>query len=288
MIPLLELQSGDSSAATLHLYHANGFPPETYRILVDALDDDLRVVGLYGRPLWDPAVSPNGFDSWEILADDLLQGLDEHGLNQVIGVGHSMGGTATMIASIKHPERFAGIILLDPVLMPRRFLWLLRFLRLIGYQLPLTELALKRRRSWESTEAAFQRYKGRAIFERWPDQALRDYIDGITRPVDKDTSEVELIYPPEWEAQIYETMPVDVWKHVPEISVPTLVICGAESDTFRPLSAQLWRKLRPDVNVISIPDATHFVPVEAVGAVASAMGEFIRGLSFENRKNISE
>jgi pimeloyl-ACP methyl ester carboxylesterase len=155
----------------------------------------------------------------------------------------------------------------------------------IGYKLPLAEMALKRRRTWESAEAAFQRYQGRAIFEKWPDQALQDYIDGISRPVD-DGPELELIYPPEWEARIYETMPLDVWQYVPKVTVPTLVICGAESDTFRPLSAQLWRKLRPDINVISIPDATHFVPVEAVEAVASAMGEFIRGLTFENGKNI--
>lgn len=287
MIPLLELQPGKDPSATLHLYHANGIPPETYRVLVDALDDDLRVVSLYARPMWNPPVSPNGFDSWRIMADDLLRGLDEHGLDRVIGVGHSMGGTTTMLASIKQPQRFTGIILLDPVLMPRRFLWLMRVLRaIIGYNIPLADMARNRRRTWESAEAAFTRYRGRAMFERWPDQALRDYIDSISRPVGDNSSALELIYPPEWEARIYETMPVDVWQHVPKITVPTLVICGAESDTFRPLSAHLWRKLRPDINVISIPDATHFVPVEAVEAVASAMGEFIRGLTFENRKNI--
>jgi pimeloyl-ACP methyl ester carboxylesterase len=282
MIPLLELQPGNGVAPTLHLYHANGLPPETYKVLVNALDDDLKVVALYARPMWNPRPSPDSFVSWEIMADDLLHGLDEHGIDTVIGVGHSMGGTSTMLASIKQPERFAAIILLDPVLMPRRYLWLLKVLQsTIGYKIPLVEMALKRRRNWESAEAAFQRYQGRAIFEKWPDQALRDYIDGVTRFQENTASELELIYPPEWEAKIYETMPLDVWQHVPKITVPTLVICGADSDTFRPLSAQLWRKLRPDINVISIPDATHFVPVEQVEAVSSAMGEFIRGLNLE-------
>ena len=37
---------------TLHLAHANGFPPGTYRQLANALTSDYHVIALPSRALW--------------------------------------------------------------------------------------------------------------------------------------------------------------------------------------------------------------------------------------------
>jgi pimeloyl-ACP methyl ester carboxylesterase len=276
-IPLDVLQDTPEPNYTLHLSHANGFPPLTYQVLVNHLPQTYRVVGLQGRALWQPTPPIEEFTSWETIADDLLAGLDELQLDSVIGVGHSMGGVATLIASVKQPQRFKAMILLDPTLLPPILLWAMRLVKnLPGIRRPLIEQARTRKRSWESLEAAFERYRPRPLFQGWPDEALYDYIRAISQPDANGT--LHLVYSPEWEARIYETIPLDGWSWVPRITVPTLVICGAQSDTFRPRSARHWRKLRPDLAVISIPQAGHFVPMQAAETVAHYMVRFISTL----------
>ena len=54
--------------------------------------------------------------TWDDMADDLAQALRARGLEGVIGVGHSMGGVATLLASVKHPKLFRAVVALDPVL----------------------------------------------------------------------------------------------------------------------------------------------------------------------------
>lgn len=76
---------------TMHLAVANGFPPLTYTPLLGPLTDRYRVVSLPPRPLWSNPPSPETLTSWRVLADDLLAGMREYDLRDVIAVGHSFG-----------------------------------------------------------------------------------------------------------------------------------------------------------------------------------------------------
>ena len=275
--PIKILQEVANPIHSIHLAHANGFPPECYRVLVRELEDDQQVVALPSRPLWKPAPPPHEFKHWETMADDLLAGLAEHNLAEVIGLGHSMGGTASMIASIRQPERFKALILLDPTLLPRSVLWLIKMTSIVPWMdVPLARKAMARKRQWESFENALSRYQGRRLFGRWVDGALEDYVRSISHENDDGT--LDLIYPPEWEAQIYRTIPVDVWKYVPQINVPCLVISGAETDTFTAKSVAYWRKLRPDIPVITLPETTHLLPLEAPKLIAQHIKQFVNQL----------
>ena len=57
---------------TIHLAHANGFPPTTYQQLINELTPHFHVVGMKARPLW-PNSEFNEFKSWKDAADDLIQ-----------------------------------------------------------------------------------------------------------------------------------------------------------------------------------------------------------------------
>lgn len=275
--PIEILQESSQPEHVIHLAHANGFPPACYRLLVDAIADNHQVVALPSRPLWSPPPDPQQFHSWEVMADDLLAGLDEHNLESVIGLGHSMGGTASILASIKSPQRFKALILLDPTLLPRQLLWLIRLTNLMpGLEMPLVRKALARKTTWESFDLALKRYQGRSLFAHWADGALEDYIRAISR--ENEAGQLDLIYPPDWEAQVYRTIPINIWKYVPKISVPCLVISGANTDTFTAKSVAYWRKLRPDISMITLPDTTHFLPMEAPQVIAQHINDFVDGL----------
>ena len=80
------------SGPLLHVSIANGFPPETYRPLLDPLTGRYHVVCLLPRPLWPDPPDPQTLTTWRVLASDLLDGLRAHGMDDVILLGHSMGG----------------------------------------------------------------------------------------------------------------------------------------------------------------------------------------------------
>ena len=144
--------------------------------------------------------------------------------------------------------------------------------------------ALKRRRKWGSEDDAYSRFRKRSLFKRVPDETLREYTRGITRPIPtglgdgNEIAEIELAYSPEWEAKIFGTSPLGVWKAARQLQVPCLVVVGAESDVFMPAAAKTWGKLRPDVSVKIIPETGHLLPVENPEATAAPIREFLQSI----------
>lgn len=142
--------------------------------------------------------------------------------------------------------------------------------------LPLIQRALKRRRSWPNRQACFEQYRSKAFFANWSDPALWAYVQSATRLRDDGT--VELVYPPEWEAHIFATMPTDVWGELPRLSVPALVIRGGSSPTFRPEAARRMARHLPGASFVTIPHAGHLVPMERPAETAEVILGFLTHL----------
>jgi pimeloyl-ACP methyl ester carboxylesterase len=261
---------------TVHLAHANGFPPGTYGPLAATLTGDYHVVGLPARPLW-PGSRPESAPSWHPLADDLIQGLYELGSKNLIGVGHSLGGVCTMLAAIRQPELFHAVVLIDPVILPPAWLRVLQVMRRLGLRQrqPLVQGALRRRRTWSSRQTCYDHYRGKPFFANWPDASLRAYVEAGTRP--RRDGQVELVYPPEWEAHIFATTPADVWRYVPQLRTPALIVWGQHSDTFRPQSQRRMARLLPQARFHVIPGAGHLLPMERPAETGAVIHEFLAG-----------
>jgi len=265
----------------IHLAHANGFPPGSYRPLAETLTDHYHVIGLPSWPLRPDSQLKD--PDWHPLADDLIRGLDHLSLDGalglspggIIGVGHSMGGVLTLWAAVRRPDLFRAVVLIDPVFLPPAWLWAVRLLRLLGLQrrLPLVRGALRRRRTWPSRQACYEHYRDKRIFATWPDASLRAYAEAGTR--ERAGGQVELVYPPEWEAHIFATTPTDVWRAVPRLCVPALVIRGEHSDTFRPESQARMERLVPQARFVVIPDAGHMAPMERPAETGATIRDFL-------------
>ncbi len=263
---------GDGSI--IHIAHANGFPPGTYKPLADTFTDRYHVIGLPARPLW-PGSQPSDAPNWHVLADDLIQGLEALDLKNTIGLGHSMGGTYTMLAAIQYPNMFSKLVLIDPVILPPTRLRVLKWMRRLGLgkRQPLVQGALDRRRTWSSYEACYNHWRRKTFFKNWPDDSLWAYVQaGIT---ESDSGQFELVYSPEWEAHIFSTPPTDIWDYVPQLISQTMVIRGEFTNVFTSESQKLMKSLLPKVKFHVIPDAGHLVPMECPNEVGRIIRDFL-------------
>jgi pimeloyl-ACP methyl ester carboxylesterase len=107
----------------------------------DILRPDLRGHGESPTP---------GKITLEIWCDDLARLLDAEGVNQAVAAGHSLGAQVAYLFACRHPERVAGLVLLDPVHRPalrgvlRWALWLTPLLRGMAALLRGLRLGLRR------------------------------------------------------------------------------------------------------------------------------------------------
>ena len=263
--------------APLHFLHANGYPPECYQPLFELLKSQYHVFGMKLRPLW-PDSKIEDIKDWHPFSDDLLRFLTTGGYGPVIGVGHSIGGIVTLRAAMRDPGKFRALILLDPVLFPPSRLIAWNIARAAGFgekAHPLVAGARRRRRIFKDLESAFQGYRSRSVFRYMSDESLRIYIEGITQP--NEDGRFELAYSPEWEAHIYLTglRDFDLWRGLPSLEVPTLIIRGAETDTFLEKSARLVKQKQPKVKIVTLENSTHILPLERPQEVFEITEKFL-------------
>lgn len=266
------------SGVPMHFLHANGYPPECYQPLLELLRTKYRLFGMTLRPLW-PNANMNEIQDWHPFSEDLLRFLSDRGTDPVIGVGHSIGGIVTLRAAIRDPKKFRALILLDPVLFVPSFLAMWNSLRAIGLGNrvhPKIAGALKRRRTFDDLDTVFRGYRTREVFKYMSDESLRAYITGITKQ--KANGTYELAFSPEWESHIYLTglRDFDLWRELPKLEVPTLIIRGTETDTFLERAAKLVKQKQPNVKIEALEKSTHILPLEHPQKVFDLMQSFLK------------
>jgi pimeloyl-ACP methyl ester carboxylesterase len=261
----------------LHFLHANGFCAGTYSPFLKYLIDDYHVLASDVRGHGN-SIFPRSrrIRNWEIFADDLKRIIEQAMSAPIIGMGHSLGAVTTYIAAAKFPHLFSGIILLDPVIFSTLILWRIAIMRLLGLsrRFPLAHGARQRKRTFKDKQSALKRFAaGRGIFKTWSKEFIEAYLQcGL---LVKDSKTALLRCDPELEAQIFESVPINIWKYAKHIHCPVLVIRGERTDTFLPEAADRLIKIIPKLEVVSIPNSGHFVPMEKPQECARLVADFI-------------
>jgi pimeloyl-ACP methyl ester carboxylesterase len=212
------------------------------------------------------------------LADDLLAAFQSYAIHDVVALGHSFGGIASLLALIQQPQHFRALILLDPTILTPQILDMMRQARTQGLmaQHPLAQGAARRRRSFESIEEAYERFRARPLFADWDDEALRLYAEYGTQPAADGTR--TLTWLPEWEAYYFSSAYTEIWEELPklnQIDVPILIIGGGDSDTFIPETAAKVREMLPRATHISIPGHGHLFPQSAPLQTAQIIADWL-------------
>lgn len=260
----------------LHFAHANAYPPGAYRLFLNALTKQFEVLAVKHRPLW-PNAQLQEMESWHRIADDLIAFFDQQNLRGVIGVGHSLGGVATMVAAAKRPDLFSRLVLIDPVFLAPHLLAMVDeriAQQMEPFEFPLVAVAQRRRDWWSSRAAAYEHLHLKPVFARFSDEAMWDFINYSL--ADDVNGGVRLAFPKEWEARIYSMPPTFVWEYVSQISQPTLAIRAANSETLFPPAWEHWQKLQPNATFMEIPDCSHLLTMEKPEAVANLIGRWAK------------
>jgi pimeloyl-ACP methyl ester carboxylesterase len=202
--------------------HATGFNAMTYQSLLAPLGLRQRVAALdmrgHGRSTM-PA-KPGRMKSWHRYRDDVIEWLEREAPHGVVLSGHSMGATVALLVAGKRPDLVKGLVLADPVIMPRvYYFWKHVFppVTWIANRNMLARGAKKRRAEFPAFREALDSYSGRGAFTTWREPFLADYLlDGIDR-VDHNGAQSEdqvwrLTCEPKWEAATFAAQRNQPWR----------------------------------------------------------------------------
>jgi pimeloyl-ACP methyl ester carboxylesterase len=269
----------DGDGPALHFAHANGFNALTYRTLLEPLAGvfHLYASDMRGHGMTTLPAQPGMAKGWRIYRDDLIRVLEMLPQRPLILAGHSMGATASVMAAALRPDLVSGLVLIEPVFMPAMLAVTGRVLRHIGLTprgYDLVDKAARRRAIFPSVDAAFEAYRGRGIFKLWPQEQLRDYLDGGLLPTDD--GQVRLACAPRWEAEDFRETPLFVPHLASRIVCPVTLLHGDQpGSTCRDSQAAIFQRRKPDTRAVKVLGASHFLPMEMPDLVREEIARMV-------------
>lgn len=171
-----------------------------------------------------------------------------------IAMGHSFGAALSLRLAARWPEAFDLLVLLDPIIMPRRYWFGVKAAAMVG-RLPFAEASRRRRERWNSRAEARAHLDGRGIYAGWEDEAMDAFIAYAMRD---DGDGCRLACAPEVEAQIFEN-PLFLWRDLRRLQVPTLLLHGRDSYFFIAPAATRAAALQPSLRAHSVPGGHCFM-----------------------------
>jgi len=243
-----------------HFYAANGFPVPAYRRFLTVLSSHYSLTALDNRALWpDQPRQPPGRLSCRQYGRDLVRFLDAMTPAPMVGIGHSMGATTTVMAAAARPDLFHSLVLIEPVLQSAWTATLARRLpKAVLARTRLIKATLESPGFWADRAAAWHFYRSHRAYRYLSDEHLDLLLDGLLEP----TSEgLQLVFSRDWEVANYMGLE-SVWRELKQLSMPVRVI-RAKPSLFLPHAS--WQRLQyllPKAEFIDIPQQRHLLPME--------------------------
>ncbi len=244
----------DSLAPTVLFSHATGFHGRVFDPIASELVATHHCVTFDYRGNGDSTLPINWSVRWSAFGDDALAVARVAAINgPVIGVGHSMGGSALVMAALREPDLFRALILFEPIIFPPR------------ESEPnddrnyMAEGARKRRTTFASFDDALANYAAKPPLNVLHPDALSAYVNfGFSHQPD---GAVTIKCSPEHEARTYETGGLhETWSQLSKLTIPTWVISGENEG---PASiAPLISTAIPGSHFIKFDDLGHFGPMQ--------------------------
>lgn len=259
-------------AATLHWLSGNGFCGGVYWPFLRQLDARFGLIthDMAGHGESDPVEDFVGVSQ---TVERVQAGFEQLAPPKPrVAIGHSFGAALSLRSVARGIIDCDALVLLDPIILPTRYWLATKASGRLGRN-PMAQAARRRRAQWESAAAVRERLRDRGIYKGWRDEALEAFISHATR----DTADGRaLVCAPELEAQIFEN-PLYLWRDIPKLGVPTLMLYGAESYFFMAPSARRFQKLCPTMTAQALPGG-HCFMLQHPEAAAEAVGDWLRGV----------
>ena len=254
----------------LLLVHATGFCGPAMAPVAALLAPSFRCIALDSRGHGASPRPADGDFSWAGFGADALAVVDELGLEGAIGIGHSCGAAALLLAEQARPGTFAGLYCYEPIVYPHDTV-----LEPSLEGNPLSAGALRRRWRFADREEALVNFSAKAPFDTLDPEVLAAYVDNGFEP--DPAGGIRLRCRREDEARVYaHGFSHDAYAHLGAVPCPVTLAGGEYTDAIGPdLLARYARRL-DKVEVVTLPGLGHFGPLEDPAAVARS---FARSLA---------
>jgi pimeloyl-ACP methyl ester carboxylesterase len=270
--------SGLSNHPSLVFFHANGFCSSTYRGLLSGLAQQtgkvIAALDLRGHGRSQISDNPDEQDNWNRHAKDICEAVSIIAPNGCVVAGHSMGATSALLASARASHLVMGLALFDPVLAPPGFYlyaklpWVFNNWR---KHFPMARNAAKRRAVFGSRQEAITAYTGRGAFKSWSAQTISDYCDDGFK--DLPEGGVTLSCAPEFEAACFAGQRHNPFAALAHVKGPARVLRASRNSTTVALLSK--RLQRFGLEVETVPDTSHFLPMERPDVCQAAMADIM-------------
>ena len=239
-----EVHNPGGSQTSLLLSHGFAATSAMWRHNVDALSEDRTVVAWNQRGHGDSdAPSDPAAYGHEQCLGDMAAILDAVGAERAILVGMSLGGYLSLQFHLAHPERVAGLVLVD-------------------------------------TGPGFRKDEAR---DRWNESALRraDAIErdgslGSMSTEVRAAAHRDVRGVAHAARHVLTQVDARVIDSLPRIAVPTLVVVGSDDTNFL-ASADYFERSIPGARKVVIDNAGHASNLDQPAAFNAAVGDFLKG-----------
>ena len=265
------------SGEKAHFYHANGFPSGVYSRLLAALSQRFNLSALACRATWPNIGRPPRRRDWQLYADDLIAFIEHQYHEPIIGIGHSMGATCTILAADKRPDLFKALVLIETAMVSKPLAKLVCVLpKSFMAMIEPTKSTLKKTDIWGSREAFLadcRRFRG---YKRFDDEAFAALAQhGL---VETQAGHFKLGFPKAWEAHNY-TQPPNVLSKLERINIPCVAIRGKPSVFFTDAMWHEWQDRCPDTIFKQNLAYGHLFPLENPSICYDLIDDGLSGIS---------
>ncbi|WP_169569139.1 alpha/beta fold hydrolase [Sneathiella limimaris] len=257
---------GDPNGQVILLAHATGMHARVWDETIKHIPKSFRIIAIESRGHGRTEFNGN-IQHWSEFGDDLKEFILKLDLNNIIGVGHSVGGHMMMQAALGLQERFERLVLLDPVIFKPS-----RYELKSDFELgrPEDNPMSRRRNQFDSWQDMVARYKDRSPYSYWEAQVMEDYCHYGLKPA-PDGDGYQLCCNPVTEASVYMAHHTyNLTDQLPTLQVPLTVVRAKSYDYERTqkvdfLCSSAWPELASKVQNgrdAYHPELTHFIPMQ--------------------------
>jgi pimeloyl-ACP methyl ester carboxylesterase len=255
------LDWGNPKAAPMVIVHGHSCNIHDWDFFAQNMRQDYHVVNYDQRG--------HGDSSWmksyrrEDYVADLAKLIDNLGLNDIILIGHSMGGVNAITYTVEHPSKVARLVLVD-----------------MGPVIPAEAEEDRKKRIAATPEAYNSEEEAISIMGRLHPYYPREYIRHVVKHCLKRDDSGRLIYKYDPALHGVELGSLDwMWGYLEKIACPTLVIRAAQSLILLPEVARKMVDILPNGTTIEIERAGHFIMGDNPEAFEAAVRQFLKGYS---------
>jgi pimeloyl-ACP methyl ester carboxylesterase len=195
--------------------------------------------------------------NYDAMADDLKRYCDEYGLNEIILLGHSMGGKTAMVFASKYPNKVEKLIVAD--ISPR-------------YYPVHHETILEGLDSLDFSEISSRREADKALSKFVPDNGTRMFLLKNLYWVEKGKLGLRI------NLKVLRASVAEVGEGLPShahFDKASLFLRGDKSEYIGQLDEAIIKKHFPNSKLITIPKAGHWLHAENPEAFYKAVMNFV-------------